>query len=414
MQTEQDSKKENGFNIDQQYPNWCFTLHYNEVDYKREDAINCILKFKEKGIYCIAGAEVAPTTGAQHLQGYIQLRTKSRLGQLVKHSGTDRIHWEAARGDEESNTAYCSKGGDIAVRWGEPRITDGGKREGIRWDLVRQYAKSGEHEKIDDHAYIVYCRNIDYIYQKNRPKQDTINGDLRHMWIYGPTGTGKSRSARTMLQNLVGDDWYLKQQNKWWDHYNKEEMVLIDDLEKEWARLAIHHIKQWLDRYPFNAEVKGNVIQHVRPKQFIITSNYHPYEIWGDHLLEWYQPIMRRIQVVFQGNPGQDEPDFEKLAKTDYDLIQKRNYGDGLLARSNTIVSWKRSPEAPMTDESAEEYLKRCLEFNKCTPVKMQRLTAESGTGSKSDPIDLTGESDASEEEDGERPSNSIEETQRI
>lgn len=50
--------------------------------------------------------------------------------------------------------------------------------------------------------------------------------DVRGIWIYGPPGTGKTHRARTRYGKV-----YLKPQNKWWDGYQGEETVVIDDLD---------------------------------------------------------------------------------------------------------------------------------------------------------------------------------------
>lgn len=51
---------------------------------------------------------------------------------------------------------------------------------------------------------------------------------LRGVWIYGPPGTGKTRYVHEKY-----DDIYDKGQNKWWDGYTGQKVVLIDDLDKQ-------------------------------------------------------------------------------------------------------------------------------------------------------------------------------------
>ena len=89
-------------------------------------------------------------------------------------------------------------------------------------------------------------------------------------------------------------DYYLKNCNKWWDGYRQECNVLIDDFDKVHSVLG-HHLKIWGDRYGFVGEVKSSQVA-ARPKCLVITSNYHPREIWSD--AETLAPILRRYRVI--------------------------------------------------------------------------------------------------------------------
>lgn len=94
----------------------------------------------------------------------------------------------------------------------------------------------------------------------------THNDQPIGIWIYGPPGTGKSTSVRNMYPEL-----FIKAQNKWWDGYEGEETVLLDDLDKYGACLG-HYLKIWSDRYVFKGETKGSTVP-ICPKRFIVTSN---------------------------------------------------------------------------------------------------------------------------------------------
>lgn len=98
---------------------------------------------------------------------------------------------------------------------------------------------------------------------------------LNNIWIYGPPGTGKSRWVTHNHPGL-----YDKPLNKWWDAYEGEDVVALDDFGKEHACLG-GHIKRWADHYPFTAEIKGSATT-IRPKQIIVTSNYTPEAIWPE------------------------------------------------------------------------------------------------------------------------------------
>lgn len=88
------------------------------------------------------------------------------------------------------------------------------------------------------------------------------------IWIVGPPRIGKSKSVRVYGERHGG--LYLKAQNKWWDGYQMEPNVLIDDFDTD---MLWHHLKLWADCYSFPAEVKGATVT-VNFKHLFITSNY--------------------------------------------------------------------------------------------------------------------------------------------
>jgi hypothetical protein len=52
---------------------WCFTFNN-----PTEEEIQGIQTRKDKFVFIVVGMEHAPTTGAPHFQGYIELKTRTR------------------------------------------------------------------------------------------------------------------------------------------------------------------------------------------------------------------------------------------------------------------------------------------------------------------------------------------------
>lgn len=60
---------------------------------------------------------------------------------------------------------------------------------------------------------------------------------------------------------------------KWFDGYNGQKMIIIDDLDKYTAHQLGHSIKLWADRYPVTAESKGATIP-LQHEVLVVTSNF--------------------------------------------------------------------------------------------------------------------------------------------
>lgn len=284
-----------------QHSNWCFTYNYGGTGQpKKEDVMVFYNELCGIAAYVVAGWEAAPETGQLHLQGYLQLDTKKRLTQLKKIECGLTVHWEVAKGDEEENYAYCTKGGEF-MEFGEARVVNGGKREKKRWRQALDLAKQGTYDDIDPQIQLQFCKQLDYIRDRYAKRPMDLPPGTKNLWIWGPTQTGKSRMARDIFKTRFEGNFYNKLQNKWWDHYNdNSQPVLIDDLELETGKALIQYLKMWLDMYVFKVEYKGGA-KDIRPPLIIITSNYHPWDIFGEKEMAWYEPIMRRLEIKWMG-----------------------------------------------------------------------------------------------------------------
>ncbi len=121
--------------------------------------------------------------------------------------------------------------------------------------------------------------------------------ELRGVWIYGSSGVGKSVYARKKFPNA-----YPKLCNKWWDGYQSQENVIMDDIGKEHKCLG-QQLKIWGDRYGCILENKGGSMPsaHVH---FVVTSQYSIEDIfWEDKHTQ--EALLRRYeQRILTPRPG--------------------------------------------------------------------------------------------------------------
>jgi len=259
--------------------NWCFTINnYSDRD------IEIIANWDSK--YTIYGKETGEE-GTPHLQGFTVRSSNMRLNGAKKLHG--KAHWELAKGNCEQNIAYCSKQGDVTEHGERPMSNKRkGEVEKERWENAKKMAKSGNIDDIDADIYLRFYRTLKEIKKDNmvKPKDED---DVTGIWIWGEPGCGKSRKAREDYP-----DAYDKMQNKWWDGYQGQPNVILDDFD---CKELGHHLKIWADRYSFTAETKGGAIS-IRPAKFIITSNYSPCDSRFGWDTDMVAAIRRRFHVV--------------------------------------------------------------------------------------------------------------------
>lgn len=256
---------------------WCYTL--NNFTEEERDALRSL-----KCAYHVFGYERGDE-GTPHLQGYVHFTSMKSLAQMKKIN--PRSHWEVRKGTVDQAVEYCMKEGDFEVFGDKPMSQaqkgDANKR---RFEEAFQAAKEGRMDDIPEDLRTRYYGTYKKIREDHLAKPVALTC-LDNEWRYGPTGTGKTRTAH----ELYPDAFIKKANTKWWDGYIDQEVVIIDDFDKYHVQLG-YELKIWLDHYPFPAERKGGSTM-IRPKKIIITSNYHPAEIWDDD--KTLQPVLRRV-----------------------------------------------------------------------------------------------------------------------
>jgi len=269
---------------------WCYTINnFTEEDRDGLRALTCA--------YNIFGYERGDE-GTPHLQGYVQFAQAKTLTAVKKVM--PRAHLEPRKGTVDQAVEYCKKEGDFEEIGIKPMSQkEKGAANKRRHEEAFEAAKEGRFEDIPGDLRTRFYSTYKKIRADYLPKPQTLD-TLDNEWRYGPTGTGKSRTAHEAYP-----DAYIKKANtKWWDGYIDQEIVIIDDFDKYHVQLG-YELKIWLDHYPFLAENKGGSTM-IRPKKIIITSNYHPSDIWDD--AKTLDPVLRRVEIVKFGPDEEPTP----------------------------------------------------------------------------------------------------------
>lgn len=260
---------------------WCFTIN----NYTHEDE-HYVFQLAWYCRYVICGREVGES-GTPHLQGYVVFENAVRISTVSEY--LPRAHLEPAKGDSDQNYAYCTKEGDFFEYGNRPdtQKTKGDKNR-QRYAEAVQAARENRWKDVPEDI-LVRSGNGLRLAVLLTAESNLEDTEEKMEWYYGASGTGKSRKARE-----ENPDAYLKMCNKWWDGYQGQDVVIIEDFDKD-HKVLVHHLKIWADRYKFPAEVKGGKTD-IRPRKIIVTSNYHPEDIWTDE--KDLDPILRRFHVT--------------------------------------------------------------------------------------------------------------------
>lgn len=136
--------------------------------------------------------------------------------------------------------------------------------------------------------------------------------DIDVVVFWGESGTGKTRKAIQIAERWSkankGKPWYKHTPDKdWFDGYDMEEFVIIDDFNCE---LNFTRLLQMLDRYSCTVGVKGATLPFVA-SHIIITSNLHPKDWYAGERYNMGQ-LKRRIHSIkrFVRKESEAEPDW--------------------------------------------------------------------------------------------------------
>ena len=148
----------------------------------------------------------------------------------------------------------------------------------------------GRFKEIPAKIQIKHLGNLERIHRQNLKFIDQT--DVRGVWIWGKPGVGKSHFAR---QVLGAEGYYPKLNNKWWDGYQSQKVVIMEDVDKETIKFLHHHLKIWSDRWGFIGETKGGAVAPSH-RWLVVTSNYSIADILADlEDRELRTAIMRRF-----------------------------------------------------------------------------------------------------------------------
>lgn len=256
---------------------WCMTIN----NYTDED-IACFHRpvLLRQVRYYIYGEEIGEE-GTPHLQCTIIYHNPKKRHEVSKHF--PRASVRTMDGTVEQSVAYCLKDETFVEHGDIPK-------QGQRTDIQKIKKMVKENKKIvdilDECTDYQQMRMVELLskYQGPPPAEEKTV-----IWHYGDSGTGKTR-----LATESSDDYYISMGTlRWWDGYNGQDTVIIDDFRKDFC--TFHELLRILDRYPYRVQLKGGSVW-LRAKTIYITSCYSPVEVYQTR--EDINQLLRRINKI--------------------------------------------------------------------------------------------------------------------
>lgn len=256
--------------------------------------------------YAIIGLEKAPTTGTEHLQGYISF-TGVREFNVVKASIPTGSHIEAAKGDAKANQAYCSKEGDYQEFGTLPQPGKRGRLE-LATTAIKEGKPMVEIAQEFPEQFVRYYRGFRELETILKP-QLALERERPQVSVYvGLSGTGKSR--RAMDEAIATGTVYEKMAatGKWWPRFNGQKCVIFNDY---YGEIPYAELLSLLDRYGGIVEQKnGDCVFNATHIWF--TSNKHV-NTWypkQDDMSALFRRITKYETMDAMGAPPRDYSNF--------------------------------------------------------------------------------------------------------
>lgn len=242
--------------------------------------------------YSIYQREKCPSTGRLHLQCYVEFDKQLGIKYIQDNIFLgNKVHLESRQAKTPQQAAdYCRKKDSSCgdpIEYGV--ISAPGTRSDIR-TIIQHVASGGDiSTALEDHDFPIdtYVRNYRFfenahLVLRNQPR----NFKSKVIYLWGPTGTGKSRMAYEAGAKdvTISSSGFIM-------GYEHDDIVVFDDIEPGTFTRA--QALKLFDRHPCTVNVKGMSNVQWNPKVIYLTSNFSPRTVFGDD-----EAIHRRIDEV--------------------------------------------------------------------------------------------------------------------
>ena len=255
-------------------------LTINEID--KYEQIKKNLSSRKTFRYLIAGKEIAPETGKEHIHMYVEFKATTTITKAL----TCNCRVDIVKHKEQA-IDYCTKDCNVIDQIGEE------SHQGSK--TVKDLLECKNPSELDPKLFKTWQQVK--VWNQSRKMSDWYCPDKEVYWIWGDSGVGKTKKAADMVGDNNVDR--VKFSNGFWNGVSMDEDVkwcVYDDFRD--SHMHPSELISFCDYYRNNMNIKGgNVVNHY--DHIIITSVQSPYDIYPNMKDdEPKQQWLRRIKII--------------------------------------------------------------------------------------------------------------------
>lgn len=208
------------------------------------------------------------------------------------------------------------------------------------YEAVEQGATIAQLCEEGNAALVNRCIKVLQLGEAKRQRTATRTSMTEGIWIWGPSGSGKSHDA---YKDFSPDTHFVfnAADKGWWDGYEGQETVILDDFR---ADIKFSELLRLVDKWPHKVPRRHIGPASFQSKRVIITAIAPPEQVYaGIEAYEKWEQFNRRFKVI-EKKEREPEPEPEPVSETVSEV-----------AEGNTNASATASIPGPVSAFSAYE-----------------------------------------------------------